>query len=210
MSWFSSFNNSHHDEEAAMAYQSANHDNIPVAHAVVMAPSDSQDHARPPPMNPSLAQPYRATAEVASSNPGPFASALDSPKQPSQQPVKGKVITTRTYTIPAGAPSPHPPTNQYMPQQTATSANLIEFTRNPQVLAQCPQCSAWNARTRVRTYPNWMTWVSCVLLVFIFWPLCWIPLAVDALKKTDHYCLACGKLVGSVPPFRNMCVKSSV
>ena len=203
MGWFDSSSNN--DEEAA--YQAASHANIPIAHAVAIASTDSsQDFVRPPPMNPSL-QPYQATA-MASPPVGRIIAA--NTKQPPVQ--SARVVSSRTCTIPAGSPL----LQQQRPHQSAVAATQsrqeqpqdIEFTRRPQILAQCPQCYVYNARTRIRTYPSLATWCACLALLFIFWPLCWLPLVMDSMKQTDHYCLVCGKMVGSLPPFRNCCVKT--
>ena len=214
MGWFDSFtNNNNNDEEAA--YQAANQESLPVAHAVAISASDSQDFVRPPPTNPSLL-PYQATA-VTSPPVGRIVSTSNTTKQQQQSPVvqSARVVSSsRTYTIPAGSPLLlQPGQQQHQPSVTHQSLHqqqeMIEFTRSPQLLAQCPECHAWNARTRIRTFPNAWTWCACVALVFVFWPLCWLPLVMDSMKHTDHYCLVCGKKVGTLPPFRNCCVKNS-
>lgn len=119
--------------------------------------------------------------------------------------------------VPASAPSPSPPpppTNPaFMP--SVKVANLDEpvhyknlpFPRSPTILSICPHCQKCHVRTRIRTAPNWVTWLVAIALFLIFWPICWIPFVADCLKRTDHYCQYCGVLVGSVWPFQNFCVK---
>lgn len=189
MGWFSGWGN---DVEAqGAAYQSVNHDNIPVAHAVVIAPSDSQDFARPPPTNPSLQRDPELPSQTTASS--------------RQERYKGTgVINSETYTVPAVATQS--PQQQHL--QSTTAERLPEFTRNPQVMSQCPECQAVNARTRIRTYPTCLTLCACIVLLFLFWPLCWLPLVLDSMKQTDHYCLVCDRRVGSLRPFQNFCVKT--
>jgi hypothetical protein len=213
MSWLTRmFTTTQNDDETG--YKSAyDNDNLPVAHAVALAPSDSQDFARPPPMNPTLMQQQQHHQNYSASM---SSTAAPASKQPPVVPT-AKVITTRTYTIPAGSPllqGQHVPAAHTLPTHSHFKHNQqpmpFEFGRSPQLMPQCPECGAMNARTRIRTFPNWLTWCMVVALVFLFWPLCWLPLVVDSLKQTDHYCMACGKKAGSVPPFKNVCVKTSV
>jgi hypothetical protein len=80
------------------------------------------------------------------------------------------------------------------------------LSRIPTMLNPCPFCSQ-SARTRVRTAPNWATWLSTIILLFLFWPLCWIPFVTDSMKQTDHFCTSCQQKVGTVGPFKDCCVK---
>jgi LITAF-like zinc ribbon domain len=58
----------------------------------------------------------------------------------------------------------------------------INFTRHPCLLPECPHCHC-ESRTCVTTYPNIITWFTAVVLLFLFWPICWIPLVLD---KVSH------------------------
>lgn len=80
-------------------------------------------------------------------------------------------------------------------------------SRLPMFLNPCPHCFN-NSRTRVRTAPNWITWLAVVALAFLFWPLCWVPLVTDQLRHTEHFCLSCHKSVGKVQPMQDCCVKN--
>jgi len=58
----------------------------------------------------------------------------------------------------------------------------IWLSRMPMPMECCPCCQVAGARTRVVTYPSRITWALCVLIVFIFWPLCWIPLVMEKVR----------------------------
>ena len=78
-------------------------------------------------------------------------------------------------------------------QQQATRVVLVSthdptLTRNPMLMRQCPSCQQ-ESRTRIRTSPTWQTWLASLVLLFLFWPICWIPLVLDAAKQTDHFCV---------------------
>jgi hypothetical protein len=42
------------------------------------------------------------------------------------------------------------------------------------------------------------TIVAVLILLFVFWPLCWIPLCIPSCRRTNHYCghLECRRKVG--------------
>jgi hypothetical protein len=82
--------------------------------------------------------------------------------------------------------------------------------RSPIHMTVCPNCSERNIRTRTRTYPNLLTWICVAIGAIVFCPLCWIPLVVDPLKQTDHYCQKCGEKVGEVGPLEDCCVREQV
>lgn len=77
--------------------------------------------------------------------------------------------------------------------------------RNPVMMRICPHCNQ-ESRTKIKTFPSWQSWTAAVLMLFLFWPLCWVPLVVEPCKQTDHYCVLCGKLVGTVNAFSDCCV----
>lgn len=70
----------------------------------------------------------------------------------------------------------------------------------PVVLTYCPRCAKEHAMTHTRTKATGTTWLCVVAGVFIFWPLCWVPLVITPLKQTNHYCDSCGSKVGRVKP----------
>ncbi len=79
------------------------------------------------------------------------------------------------------------------------------LAREPMMIRICPNCQQ-ESRTRITTYPTWQTWTAAGVLVFVFWPVCWIPLVLDNCKKTDHYCVLCQARVGQVEAFQDCCV----
>jgi hypothetical protein len=85
--------------------------------------------------------------------------------------------------------------------------NTSLWSREPVDLAFCPHCAMEHIRTRTRTYPNFLTWTCVAVGAVVFFPICWVPLVVDNLKKTDHYCQNCGQKIGSIKPMENVCVK---
>ena len=88
-----------------------------------------------------------------------------------------------------------------------TAKALKSLPRVPTVLQVCPHCHKTASTTRIRTAPNWVTCLIGLVLLFLFWPVCWIPFVTDAMKKTEHYCQSCDQSVGTVEPFQDCCVK---
>mmetsp|Transcript_49488 Transcript_49488/g.149133 ORF Transcript_49488/g.149133 Transcript_49488/m.149133 type:complete len:80 (-) Transcript_49488:177-416(-) len=73
----------------------------------------------------------------------------------------------------------------------------------------CPHCNIINARTRITTHPHWKSWIAVGALAVVFWPLCWIPLVMDEMKQTNHFCASCGAKVGEIGPFEDCCVTTA-
>ena len=97
------------------------------------------------------------------------------------------------------------------PNTTSTNRNVGEmllpgFRRAPVRMECCPSCGQ-STRTQTRTHPSLATWIGCIILLILFWPLCWIPLVCDVFKQTDHYCSSCGIKVAEVGPFHDCCEK---
>ncbi len=82
---------------------------------------------------------------------------------------------------------------------------LYAFQRGPMSIKSCPHCHEFT-RTRTVSAPNAFTWATVVALVFLFWPLCWVPLVNEKCKRTDHYCGKCNALIGSAKPYEDCCV----
>lgn len=59
--------------------------------------------------------------------------------------------------------------------------NDPRFGRRPAMMLACPHCGL-ESRTKVRTHPSFITWGMAILLLFLFWPLCWVPLVVDRVS----------------------------
>eukprot|EP00525_Craspedostauros_australis_P013016 CAMPEP_0198135106 /NCGR_PEP_ID=MMETSP1442-20131203/60419_1 /TAXON_ID= /ORGANISM="Craspedostauros australis, Strain CCMP3328" /LENGTH=155 /DNA_ID=CAMNT_0043796267 /DNA_START=114 /DNA_END=581 /DNA_ORIENTATION=+ len=87
-----------------------------------------------------------------------------------------------------------------------TEATKIDG-RTPMFLIRCPTCNRENVRTLTRTYPNAATWVFVGISAIVFTPLFWVPLVMDSMKQTDHFCQSCGGKVGTVKPMEDCCVK---
>jgi len=79
--------------------------------------------------------------------------------------------------------------------------------RRPTNLAFCPHCSKENVRTRTKTYPSAVTWACVAVGAVAFFPICWVPLVVDNMKKTDHYCQNCGQKLATIKPLQGVGVK---
>lgn len=104
----------------------------------------------------------------------------------------------------ASSDPPSPSSKNFYETDTDYS---ISGSRRPIQIPMCPHCSAKYVRTRTRTHPNAATWAGVGVGAIVFFPLCWIPLVADGMKKTDHYCQNCGNKLGSVKPFEGFCVK---
>ena len=86
------------------------------------------------------------------------------------------------------------------------SSQFLGGCRKPVQLNVCPRCSQHNVGTKTVTYPSATTWFSVVVGALIFLPICWVPLVVDPLKQTDHFCKNCGAKVGTVKALEGCCV----
>jgi hypothetical protein len=96
---------------------------------------------------------------------------------------------------------------QQQQQSQQQPVQHVFLSRIPTMMNPCPFCNQ-SARTRVRTAPNWATWISALILLCVFWPICWIPFVADSMKQTDHFCTSCQQKVGTVGPFKDCCVKN--
>lgn len=108
---------------------------------------------------------------------------------------------TTSITHYAAPPRQNPSTHQ------AREIYTPSFRRRPVVLGACPHCGTGNIRTHIRTFPSIFTWLACLVLLLLFWPLCWVPLVCDVCKQTDHYCNSCQAKVGETNPFSDCCEK---
>lgn len=70
--------------------------------------------------------------------------------------------------------------------------------RNP-VTQTCPNCSQ-TVPTRTREQVNGLTIVAVIVLLFLFWPLFWLPLCMPSCKATEHYCSNCNYKIGTADP----------
>jgi LITAF-like zinc ribbon domain len=99
--------------------------------------------------------------------------------------------TTTTYVIPAPGAAAAASTGG----GAAVGANgkLINLGRDPKRL-QCPFCNEHTV-TRARHQIDVFTIVMVVMLVFLFWPVCWLPLVLPGCKTTEHFCSHCQRKV---------------
>jgi hypothetical protein len=84
---------------------------------------------------------------------------------------------------------------------------VLSGKRRPTNIAFCPHCTKENVRTRTKTYPSAVTWGCVAVGAVAFFPICWVPLVVDGMKKTDHYCQNCGQKLATIKPFEGVGVK---
>lgn len=110
--------------------------------------------------------------------------ASTAPTQPA-----AATTTTTTYTIP-------PPNQQQqsMVQQGGPVVTDTYLGRDPAGM-KCPYCSTQMV-TRTRNRVDGITMLAFIILLFIFWPLCWLPFCIPSCKSTDHYCTKCNRKVG--------------
>jgi hypothetical protein len=135
----------------------------------------------------------------------------------------GQSVTTTTVYPPGGKQPYATNTGQHPQSQTFVTTIPLGGTRGayndgmqelapmhlrraPIKMRSCPSCQQ-ATRTRIRTWPNIFTWIACLILLILFWPICWIPLVCDIFKQTDHFCNTCGTKVGDVQPFTDCCEK---
>lgn len=60
---------------------------------------------------------------------------------------------------------------------------------------QCPHCSSF-VLTTTSYSPGALTWILFVILLIIFWPICWIPFLIKECKDVVHTCPACNSRIG--------------
>ena len=185
-----SLDGGNYEENSSAVYPGAEYVN-----ANTMLPSRMEQGNLP------VAQPIEATVVSAASY---------DYNQKATAPVKGQQYTkTTTVThIPAPSQQQQPVMmNNQGNFRNARETYMPSFRRSPTILGACPNCNAANIRTRIRTYPSIFTWIFCLVLLLLFWPLCWVPLVCDVFKQTDHFCTTCNTKVGETHPFSDCCEK---
>ena len=60
---------------------------------------------------------------------------------------------------------------------------------------QCPQCSSF-VQTTTSFQVGGLTWIIFVVLLILFWPLCWLPFVMKSCKDVVHTCPGCGARIG--------------
>ncbi|GKY96287.1 hypothetical protein MPSEU_000588400 [Mayamaea pseudoterrestris] len=64
----------------------------------------------------------------------------------------------------------------------------------------CPYCHE-DTHTMPWHYPDCCTLIVVVLLLVVFWPVCWLPLVLPDCQTTAHRCAKCSHLVGTTACF---------
>ena len=64
---------------------------------------------------------------------------------------------------------------------------------------QCPFCSNL-ILTQTKTRSDGITWLFVLILLFVFWPLCWLPLCMPRCQRVHHSCPSCHRKVGITEP----------
>mmetsp|Transcript_19325 Transcript_19325/g.36482 ORF Transcript_19325/g.36482 Transcript_19325/m.36482 type:complete len:179 (-) Transcript_19325:137-673(-) len=137
------------------------------------------------------------------------------PPLPSAPP-QGQVQQAALMTLPAAPPLPNQQQQTKQPQfhqvavpppqpQQSLQAHLV-LSRDPVPLQPCMHCGR-NGRTRVTTSPNWVTWCLVGLLLFLFWPLFFLPLVMNSTRRSVHRCNMCDEKIAVIQPCEDCCVK---
>jgi len=131
----------------------------------------------------------------------PLVEAWVVPADEQQQP---GLVVLPTPEKPAGVvslPQKSPGLDRRINPRSKDGLYGMTFARKPMQMDACPKCFHENGRTRTRTYPSMLTWISVLVLLLLFWPLAWLPLVWDKMKTTEHMCVKCNSIVGRVEPF---------
>ncbi|CAD8071001.1 unnamed protein product [Paramecium primaurelia] len=87
------------------------------------------------------------------------------------------------YQAPAQAPSNQTNINfNFTPGVVVANDSICIFCRTPYVLLSSRRI-------------GWQTLIAVLLLILIFWPLCWLPLIIDDCKDKHYHCSQCGALI---------------
>lgn len=108
-----------------------------------------------------------------------FPDAEPMPSQAVPVPSAGQTNGNALITLPAAPPLGSEKQKQHT--TTRDGVALVQqqhliLSREPTSLSPCMHCGR-NARTRVTTSPNWITWILVGVLLFLFWPLFWLPVS---------------------------------
>jgi len=106
----------------------------------------------------------------------------------------------------SSVPAPNQPQGQYQQQGHSSPANLTPAQQVPvyarfgsqPVEISCPSCHR-QMRTRTSEVIGVGAIVAVIILLFLFWPLFWLPLVISDCKEVHHYCTLCRAKVGEKP-----------
>jgi hypothetical protein len=97
--------------------------------------------------------------------------------------------TTTSYTVPPPSASTPAPAPSIMYGSLGRSS----------VAVQCPFCRAQTV-TRTRNQIDGVTMLVVVVMLFLFWPLFWLPLCMPSCKATNHFCTHCHQKIARTDP----------
>ena len=117
----------------------------------------------------------------------PAANDTDASNNP-QQPLTTTTVTS--YTVPAGPTTTGPSPSTY---QGNAKIGLRGLTGKSTYIT-CPHCNHRNF-TRTRNLIDCCTVVGVVVMLFVFWPLFWLPFVCPCCMSTEHYCSQCHRKV---------------
>jgi lipopolysaccharide-induced tumor necrosis factor-alpha factor len=60
----------------------------------------------------------------------------------------------------------------------------------------CPSCQQ-SVMTKVRHRVDAVTWITFLVVLLLFWPLCWLPFVIPSCQSSDHECPNCGALIST-------------
>jgi lipopolysaccharide-induced tumor necrosis factor-alpha factor len=92
--------------------------------------------------------------------------------------------------------APHPIPPKTHPQQPPRPVVVYGHLGRYECNIQCPFCAEMIV-TETRTRCDVVTWLFFVLLLFFFWPLCWLPFCMPTCQGVHHYCPRCHRQVGA-------------
>lgn len=130
---------------------------------------------------------------------GNFAASAPPPSTPSMG-ADPPVRLTKTV-ITKGTGQVITSTTVHAADATTASANPIPWPRNlgkDGASITCPHCRR-EGKTRTRPVISVCTWIAFIVLLLLFWPLCWLPFICNDCQDTSHRCQHCNREVGDSP-----------
>src|SRR5438874_136160 len=78
---------------------------------------------------------------------------------------------------------------------THNGSRVVKTDSNIPIRIKCYSCQ-FDDMTRVQNEPGTLAWGSCVLCaLFGCWLCCCLPLCMEPLQDSNHYCRKCNTLV---------------
>lgn len=151
---------------------------------------------------PDIVMGYNASAPTETTSSHPMAQSVpimtvtapptlsSAPMSQSVPPMNYNIQKPETHTETSGA-DPVRPTSvtQSHPQYYAP----LRLSRDPTRLS-CPLCKV-NIITSVKLRVDDMTWILFIVLLLLFWPLCWLPFVMPSCQSADHVCPSCRRVI---------------